>query len=76
MKCIKNGSEIRRVSDQDAMDMVKNGWKYCPKHEWKNKGSKPVPTESIVKVTAKKSMKQTKKDKAVDSVSETINMIK
>jgi hypothetical protein len=36
MKCIKKHEQIKRVSDDKAHEMViKKGWKYCPKHEWK-----------------------------------------
>jgi hypothetical protein len=35
MKTIKKGKSIKRVSDKDAKQQVKSGWKYCPKHEWK-----------------------------------------
>jgi len=36
MKCIKKHGEIRRVSDSQAVTLVKdNGWTYCPKKEWK-----------------------------------------
>jgi hypothetical protein len=36
MKTIKNATEIKRVSDKTAAELVKLGWKYCPKHEYKN----------------------------------------
>ena len=36
MKCIKKGSEIRRVSEQEADNKVKvHGWSFVPKSEWK-----------------------------------------
>ena len=38
MKCIKHGEQIKRVSDEQAFEMVANkGWAYCPKSEWKEK---------------------------------------
>lgn len=38
MKCIKKESRIRRVSDGDAITLVKEeGWTWCPRHEWKQK---------------------------------------
>jgi hypothetical protein len=41
MKCVKKDLRIRRVSDSQAIDMVDNhGWKYCPKHEWKEQEKK------------------------------------
>jgi len=41
MKCIKKGKEIKRVRDNDATVQVKNGWSYCPKHEWKKNVRNP-----------------------------------
>lgn len=39
MKCIKKHGKIKRVSDDQAFDMVKEkGWEYCPKREWKEQG--------------------------------------
>lgn len=36
MKCIKKHGEIKRVSDDQAHQMVaEKGWNYCPKSEWK-----------------------------------------
>jgi hypothetical protein len=35
MKTIKRGEEIKRVSDNEAITLVKEGWAYCPKSEWK-----------------------------------------
>lgn len=36
MKCVKKKKIYKRVSDQEAESLVKNeGWKYCPKHEWR-----------------------------------------
>ena len=35
MKCVKKHGEIKRVSDDQAGEMVEKGWSYCPKHEWK-----------------------------------------
>lgn len=35
MKTIKNKEEIRRVTDKQADDLTKRGWKFCPKSEWK-----------------------------------------
>jgi len=49
MKCIKNGDEIKRVSDVDAMVKVGQGWAYCKKSEWKKKGK---PQEKVVEVVA------------------------
>lgn len=35
MKCIKKGTDIQRVSDNKSAELVKAGWAYCPKKEWK-----------------------------------------
>jgi len=35
MKCIKKHGEIKRVADSQAAEMIKKGWVYCPKHQWK-----------------------------------------
>ena len=37
MKTIKKADEIKRVEDKNADEMVKNGWSFCPKKEWKTK---------------------------------------
>ena len=38
MKTVKKGKEIRRVKDKAALNMTtKEGWKYCPKEEYKSK---------------------------------------
>ena len=36
MKTIKQGEKIRRVSDKDADSLVKNGWNFIAKKEWKD----------------------------------------
>lgn len=60
MKCIKHGDEIRRVSDEQATEKVKNGWQYCPKSEWKtqvrdaNKKPKKAAKKKAKKKAAKK----------------------
>jgi len=37
MKTVKQGKEVKRVSDSDAKIMInKGGWAYCPKSEWKS----------------------------------------
>ena len=52
MKSVKKGKKIQRVFDTQAKKMVKNeGWKYCPKSEWREKvrDAKPVETEKKLK---------------------------
>ena len=57
MKTIKKNKEIKRVSDKQAEEKVKEGWKYCPKSEWREKvrDAKPVETKKKVK---KKNLKK------------------
>lgn len=35
MKTVRKGSEVRRVSEEEADALVKERWKYVPKSEWK-----------------------------------------
>ena len=43
MKCIKNGSKIKRVDDKTAQTMVvSSGWTYTSKDEWKKATRKTV----------------------------------
>ena len=35
MKTIKRKKEIKRVTDLEATELVKEDWNYCPKSEWK-----------------------------------------
>ena len=36
MKCIKNGQNIKRVTNENAQELVKQGcWTFCSKSEWK-----------------------------------------
>ena len=47
MKCVKKDAVVKRVQDDQAVQLVKNGWAYCPKSEWKGKKDKAVePSES------------------------------
>ena len=50
MKTIKREDTIKRVKDKEAMKMVKVGWSYISKSEWKEK----------VRVLPKKSEKKSK----------------
>jgi hypothetical protein len=38
MKCVKNpnNGDIRRVKEDEAGRLVKLGWSYAPKSEWKS----------------------------------------
>ena len=57
MKTIKKGKKIKRVSDKDAVEQVKLGWKYCQKSEWREKVSdaKKPEQQNLKKVKKKKS---------------------
>lgn len=35
MKTIAKDGSYQRLSNQDAEQKVKSGWKYCPKSDWK-----------------------------------------
>jgi hypothetical protein len=66
MKTIKRGNEIKRVSDKEAIDMVKFGWEYCPKNLFKEgKKNKPVKNldEDIDSMSDKKKRKLRKENK-------------
>tara|TARA_Y100000004_G_scaffold186267_1_gene237553 strand:+ start:1908 stop:2069 length:162 start_codon:yes stop_codon:yes gene_type:complete len=43
MKTIKKNKQVKRVSDKQAQEMVKEGWKYCSKSEWKKKVRDKLP---------------------------------
>ena len=49
MKCIKNKDEMRRVRDDEAIEMVKKGWQYCKKSEYKARNGKKTETKKAVK---------------------------
>ena len=57
MKTIKKGKKIKRVSDKDAVEQVKLGWKYCSKSEWREKvrDAKKPEQQNLKKVKKKKS---------------------
>ena len=38
MKCMKKDGQFKRVSDQIAALLAKQGWVYCPRWEWKAAG--------------------------------------
>lgn len=40
MKCVKKGTEVLRVTEEKAKEMVTNGWKWASKKEWKEGGRK------------------------------------
>ena len=65
MKTLKNISDsvVKRVSDDKASVMVKEGWSYCPKAEWKTfKGVAKSPAD---KKNAPKEDKSEEPDKNI-----------
>ena len=59
MKTVKKGKTIKRVSDKDAEQQVKSGWKYCPKQEWREK-VRDVKVEKPKKKVSKKNERKRK----------------
>jgi len=57
MKCVKKGGEIQRVTDERASTMVKSGWAYCPKSEWKTTSRNATGGKKAQKVPAEKAEK-------------------
>lgn len=35
MKCVTKNNTIRRVTDETALQLIKDGWQYSPKAPWK-----------------------------------------
>ena len=70
MKCVKNGSNIKRVKDNVVERFLKSGYTYCSKTEWKKAGK---VQEEIVEVEKKaKKIKNNKKRQKRDNP-ETVN---
>jgi len=70
MKCIKKENEVKRVKDIDAFKMVKEGWEFCKKSEWKNGGRvahKEVEVEEVVEKSKKAKKIDKKNRKAMKS---------
>ena len=66
MKTIKRNNEIKRVSDNEAIFFVRNGWDYCSKTEWKkDKVIKSSATQEDVSdnISDKKKRKLRKENK-------------
>jgi hypothetical protein len=66
MKCVKKGSDIRRVSDQRSVKLVSEGYVYCPKTAWKKTSEKTCEEDEVVvkKANPNKKAKGTKAEKA------------
>jgi hypothetical protein len=70
MKTVKKKKQIKRASDAQAEQMVKGeGWKYCPKSEWREKVRDAEPVETKKKVTKKDLKKQKNLKKLFGTVS-------
>lgn len=69
MKCIKLNEEIRKVSNEEAIDMVKKGWAYCAKSYYKKlHGKVKVEKKELVEgdeiiVKKSKPIKMSKEDR-------------
>lgn len=60
MKTIKKNKNIKRVRDEEAENLVKGeGWKYCPKSEWRTKvRDKDDVLASVPEIKKKKKKKK------------------
>ena len=62
MKCLinKKGDKVVRVPDKKRneveaiLDLLEEGWKYCPKHKWRVQGLQKGRAKESVKESAKK----------------------
>lgn len=63
MKCVKKGEEIRKVTDQEAPIMVRAGWNYCSRKEWREKVRDKIKK---VEVKPKVEVKEIKEVKSTD----------
>ena len=61
MKTIKKGKKVKRVSDNEATRQVAQGWKYCPKSEWKT--VRDANPKKVAKKAAKRQSKKNDKKK-------------
>ena len=59
MKCIKKGTDIKRVSNKQAYDLVKADWTFCPKSEWK---TNVRDVKKASKASEKKAAKESKEN--------------
>jgi hypothetical protein len=64
MKTLKKGTDVVKKSDAEAMDLVKKGWAYCPKSEYKKVHGK---IEQVFQPKKEKpASKKNKKQKALE----------
>jgi hypothetical protein len=77
MKCIKNSKEVKRVKDEMAVILVKQGWRYCPKKEYKDFKMKVVkPSDPVQEETpAIEKPKKVKKSRKTKKVKETNDQV-
>jgi hypothetical protein len=72
MKCVKNsnGGNVRRVTESVAERLVKAGWAYCPKSEWKTGEKVSEASAAVIEKIEKpkKTKKVRKSKKAADEV--------
>jgi GH25 family lysozyme M1 (1,4-beta-N-acetylmuramidase) len=65
MKTVKKNKEILRASNNEAEQLTKQGWKYCPKSEWRKhrdaKSEDDMFQSSKKKTTARKRKKLARK---------------
>ena len=59
---VKRFSENNRNEQETILQMIKNGWEYCPKSEWKtNRPKKQIKKETTEEVTDENKTKRGKK---------------
>ena len=73
MKCLinKKGDKVVRVPDKQRnegeaiLDLLEEGWKYCPKHKWREfrDSKKAAPKKASKKAPKKKAKKKVKAKK-------------
>jgi len=61
MKCIKKENEVKRVKDETAFRMVKEGWSFCKKSEWKTGGRVATKAEVVEEIEVEEKSKKSKK---------------
>lgn len=56
-KCVKKSDEIRNVNIAEALQLVKAGWNYCSRGEWKSKVRDKDKKDSKKDTTSNKNVK-------------------
>lgn len=62
MKTLRKGDELVRKDDNTAADMVKSGWSYVPKSQWKKIHGKAKKAEPKVENKTEPKSKAGKKE--------------